>query len=1294
MKKSLSILLALLMILSSLPVMTFAASAEEAVAGKADTNVLANHTVKDFGKWRWNTITDNNSIAKGDDTSDILVKFPGSQNIFTTATLLPNTEYSFDFSWYSKNVDGGMSSPVLVDIYPVEDGVNVYDTNVYIEFDAGNDANKTDYNAATEEEMANFNKCVWYEGIMPANHPKAGERYNGYLPAIYGGDYGTDLVKSEYHEQRMNDVWRSSTAKFTTTEHTNYIIIVGFGTQGGAITDQELYLADFSLMNPDYIPLEDKRPGNWDTFRWTRVDPDYTPVTIDGITSEMYVNSCISHRVFTTIPAKAFKENEISFKYYSGNGITVSGICVYPDTVGGDIHSKMDTTGNGWLEGYYDAESNTYIGDQWLPEGKTGTNYYAQFVPGRLSANPSGIQTQRTCGADASTTWQTATAKFPSTGADFYHVIIEFSGNTNTGNTCHFADFKHTGTGLSKEGNLLDSATYANGSVSFLTSAKGYEQAMATGEEYMEPRMSFASGLDNYNFSVNGGYAWGFGFGTGYLGGNTNNPTDLNATPWPLYNHDEHKHIFGYVNIKAKGLKADATYDFSYIYKDGQRFKIDSIKNENGTATYIVEPAYTELVGAANVTKGAEKATALFTVPADGDYVITLKANRSPEYNPSFNTYSTTVLCDLELYEKGAMYNVSVSKEGNGAASADNTGLVEEGTVVTLTAKAELFERFLGWYVGDTLLSKDATYNYTIDGDTTIVGKFSSYGENLMANYDTSKFVARYWGNVLNAESRYGGLGIRADKVPHQALVTKANLEAGKEYTLSFEWKSVENISNKDYVTSIKVCKILTPEIDVLGNKDDTWADGSGYKGQFGEDIEVGGGYSSQEIANTCTWQNITTTFTPTESGEYAIIINFGHNTLTEEEVAEINRVHGSNLATHANNNQSVDLSDFVLKTKPEITYTGTKYDWHGERWAKVSDSEDTKDGGYAYEVKDAMSQSISTTLKGLKPGTNYKFSFNWKAVNNEKGLAFVQAVPIYSANSGNPVHTDNVVDCDGSCNYEHYGEGANVDFRPSYIPNEGYENLTSSLDNPNGTSEAADDALTNWNTVSGTFATTDDADYYFFIVFGLKGNISSQAVIISDLVVEEVVEGTAPAGDDMIAHPGVSIRKNTESAYGQALRYKFIIDGDVIANAQADGYELVEYGTVVALVDDLAGHAADPILNATSYTVRTGVAYDTANGINKQFAVDANGNVTYTAALYNIPTANYGADIAVRPYAKFQNANGESYIRYGTTRIASVFAVVEEVLAGSNADDISYVNNTMLVGDVLNAYNEWLANK
>lgn len=1236
MKKSLSILLALLMILSSLPVMAFTVSAEQ-----ADPNVLKDYTYQNWQQRRWDSSLGQGAEGVGD--GNRIRMGANYQTAYTTVTLQPNKEYKFDFNWKSEtNENKGGIFPAFIYVFAESD----YGSNEALLAPA-----------ATKGEVANYNGSGRW-------HDDAGDFY----PAGKSGTLtstGTDLETDTNgtYDARKNAVagtWQHLSTKFTTTGETNYAIMILFqinstGDQGG----NAIQSSDFRLITTDdskLIPLEDKMASDWTPSWSAKYFVDDNSLTQDGITSKYKMTNITWHTLGTTVVLKPNTTYIFSGDHYNkgieGEDYYIGRIQILPASKVSSLDSVgdvADALGVAWPTKTYD----TWLHSSFCFTTGSETEYVLQL---------------NGAGTDA--------------------------GATHVNETAYLANFKITKPD-EKPGNLLDNATYGNGMVSFKTSKFGYDAAVAQKEEWLEPRMSFndyKGGLDNPAYALNGGYSWGFGFGAGYLGGNTSSATDPANDK---YNFDEYKDIFGYVTIKANGLKAGKTYDFSYIHADGQRFKIDSIKSGDNAVSYITEPTYIDL-GNPNgkYQKGAEKVEALFTVPVDGDYVVTLKSNRSPEYTTSYNSWSTTILCDLELYERGALYNVAVAKEGYGVVNASKTGLVEEGAAVTFTAHADLYEKFEGWYVGDTLVSKENTYAHTVTADVTVVGKFTERSENLMADYTTSNFITRDWGYIQNGASRFGGNAVRGYNIPHQRLITKVNLEAGKEYTLSFECRALENISNKEYITGIAVQKILTPEIDIL----DKPVNGVSYSGSLGDDIEAGvnGDYGSQETANTCTWQNVTTTFTPTESGEYAITISFGHNKFTAEEVAEINRVNGSNLKEDANNSQSVDFSDFILKEKPVITYTGTKYEWHGERWARVSDSDDSLDGGYAYHVSNAMSQNISTTLN-LKPGATYKFSFNWKAVDNANGLAYAGSPAIFSANSGNNVHpvkADGSADWDAACNYEHYGEGANTDFRPTYSPNEGYANLLNEFNNPNGLATTDDEVLTNWNTCTGTFTTIEDTDYYFFIYFGLKGINNSQAAIISDFVVEEVVEGTAPAADDMIAHPGVSIRKNTESAYGQALRYKFIIDGDVIANAQADGYELVEYGTVVALVDDLAGHAADPILNATSYTVRTGVAYDTANGINKQFAVDANGDVTYTAALYNIPTANYGADIAVRPYAKFKNAEGESYIRYGTTRMASVFAVVEEVLAGSNADDIAYVNGTMLVGDVLNAYNEWLANK
>lgn len=1203
MRKCLSVLLAVLMVLCSFPVMAFTASAE------ADPNVMTDYTYEDWYSRSWGTPKEGTESCKGGNS--VLIENMYNHYAFTFVTLETNTDYSLDFDWKS------IANEALNGTYPWR--VFVFPKSAY-----GSKEDLISAGRGENDSIAGPGTGLWHSGgaIAGGFYPKGATTT---LEAAYP-DCLIDNDANGDRNRATAGTWQHFSDKFTTngtdTEYAIMINIVANST--GNPGDQDTLFSDFRLISTEdsaSVPIENKMASDWHTpDGWGTVITDDTSFTKDGITSK-YKVSCITYQ---TSGVELVLEPNTTYIFSSDH---------YNQSIDGSPYIQRILV---------------------VPSSKSSS-----FDDQGSSADWSGYADP----TKAYDTWVHTEFAFTTTNETKYVLKIHGEGAIVNGNhraqTTYFANLKITKP--EKEGNLLNNATYGKGDVSWSTE---------TGHR-LDPRTSFKDGLDNPKFSINGGFAWGFGFGYAELTGEN----------------------FGYVYIKANGLKAGKTYDFSYICRNDFRFAIDTIKSGDNLVTNFIEaPAYSNVVSPDS--KPAQKTATLFTVPVDGDYVITLKANRDAAYRMPGITWTTTYLCDLELYERGALYNVAVAKDGYGVVNASKTGLVEEGTVVTFTAHADLYEKFEGWYVGDTLVSKEETYAHTVSADVTAVAKFTTRSINLMADYTTSNFVTRDWGYIQSGESHYGGNAVRGYKIPHQSVITKVTLEANKEYVFSFDCRSIENVSNKEYVNTIKVRKILTPENDILYKP----TNGVSYSGSLGDDIELGanGSYISQAQANNCEWQTITTKFTTTEAGEYAIIMEVRHDEISRAEAEAIRANHSDALVNpsgwdsgyksgdlhNANNDQSIDFSDFILKEKPVITYTGTKYEWLGAEHAVVSESTDTKDGGYAYRIDKAMMQNISTELT-LKPGTTYKYSFNWKALSNEKGLAFVSNSSIYSANSGDRSKGNKT-------NYEWTADGS--DYIPTYIPNDGYVNLMTNVSNPNGSKTAEDSALTSWNTYSATFTTIEDSQYYLFIKFDLKGAVKDQTVIISDVIIEEVVEGVAPAGDDMIAHPGVSIRKNTESVYGQALRYKFTVDGEVIANAQADGYELVEYGTVVALASELNGHAADPILNATAYTVRTGVAYNKDDGTNIQFAVAANGDVTYTAALYNIPTTNYDSDIAVRPYAVFRNAEGESYVRYGTTRTASVFDVAKAVLDGNNTDDQAYVNNTLLAGSIKDAYNEWLA--
>ena len=1202
MKKSLSILLALLMILSSMPIMAFTASAEQ-----ADPNVMADYTYENWQTRKWGSSNQGTESLNGGNS--IYLSGVNYQTAFTTVTLEPNTTYLLDFNWKA-DTNENLNGVFLCNLYVFAE--STYGSNEALLAPAASAAPEGGYNGSG----------LWHhdEGIFyPAGATDK-------LTSL-GADLESVTNDTTSRENATAGTWQHISTKFTTNStDTEYAIMPDFAQNStGNPGPNAIHFSDFRLItvaDSEAVAIEDKLANDWYPFQHSKIYDD-TSFTQDGITSDYRVTKPVYQKVSTVVELDPNTEYTFDFDYYSvvhasGNPY-IYDIRVFDYASGSVLDSTNWTAEQDYNKSYTDIENNGSYGS-----------------------------------ADGAGSWQHVATSFTTTAATKYNITICFNASGfHDDQVVYFANFEIDTLVAKKPGNILNNATYANGDVSW-TTAEG---------QNMDARTSFDSGLDNPAFSLNGGYAWGFGFGYDNLTGSN----------------------YGYVYIKANGLKAGKTYDFSYICRNDFRFAIDTIKcGDNAVTNYIVAPAYENV--ASPDGKPAQITTAMFTVPVDGDYVITLKANRDSEYRMPGITWTTTYLCDLELYERGAMYTVAVDTEGNGAAKADKAGMLEEGTVVTFTATPELYEEFLGWYVGDTLVSPETTYVHTITANATVVAKFTENSENLMANHTAANFGAQYYGTVVDtAETCYGGNAVLATNVMFQRVFTTVELEANKDYTLSFEWKALANAVRNEYIRDISVQRI-TDGKNIFDKAN--WADGPKYNGSLGDDIEWGAVVGNQAAADSLSWQNITATLSSTEAGTYAIILDLKHDSLAD--------------GASGNNGQGMYFSDFVVKTAPVIEYTGTKYEWQGDNYAKPSDSADTLNGGYAYQIDSAMNQNINTELK-LKPGTTYSYSFNWKALDRTTGLAYVQASSIYSANSG-----DN-----SKGNHTNYKwNDAGTDYTPVYVPNEGYNNLLTDVLNPNGVSTADNSVLTSWNTYSATFTTIEDEEYYLFINFGFKikdgysyaqGNVvHDQSVIISDVIIEEVTVGNAPTGDAfdaVVVHGGTSLRKENEAASSgassaQAIRYKFTVANDLIANAQTDGYWLEEYGAIVARADQLEGHACDPIFGATAYSIKQGVAYNKTAGTNIVFDKNENGDITFTAALYNIPGEQYGTDLAVRPYAKFMNSSGDTYIRYGATWYACVFDVAKAILDDGNADadDVNYVNNTLLAGDIKAAYDAWVA--
>ena len=81
------------------------------------------------------------------------------------------------------------------------------------------------------------------------------------------------------------------------------------------------------------------------------------------------------------------------------------------------------------------------------------------------------------------------------------------------------------------------------------------------------------------------------------------------------------------------------------------------------------------------------------------------------------------------LYSKweGKPHIVTINRNIEEAGTVSGGGTYPYGTTATLTATTDSRYDFLGWYEGDTLLSKNERYSFSVSGDRTIIAKWEEH---------------------------------------------------------------------------------------------------------------------------------------------------------------------------------------------------------------------------------------------------------------------------------------------------------------------------------------------------------------------------------------------------------------------------------------------------------------------------------------------------------------------------------------------------------------------------------------
>ena len=203
-------------------------------------------------------------------------------------------------------------------------------------------------------------------------------------------------------------------------------------------------------------------------------------------------------------------------------------------------------------------------------------------------------------------------------------------------------------------------------------------------------------------------------------------------------------------------------------------------------------------------------------------------------------TWSTDNKFTAKFITDETMYKVSAVAENNGGFITDDTDETEfyRDDKVTFTAHAYKGNTFAGWYDGETLLSTDPTFTLNIKKNTTLVARFNIHNIFSDSGFENTKSATSLWGDgnhwytdgnpsatygdVVSATSKTGNnsLAIRA---PYQNIIHKAiSVEANKDYHFSLDWRTA-NAYSDDQISGLAFVKIVDADSGAVLAEDSTF---------------------------------------------------------------------------------------------------------------------------------------------------------------------------------------------------------------------------------------------------------------------------------------------------------------------------------------------------------------------------------------------------------------------------------------------------------------------------------------
>lgn len=259
-------------------------------------------------------------------------------------------------------------------------------------------------------------------------------------------------------------------------------------------------------------------------------------------------------------------------------------------------------------------------------------------------------------------------------------------------------------------------------------------------------------------------------------------------------------------------LIVDKDYDITVNFEQIVNYKFEVEIVGSGTVTGAQNGAYEEGTEI-TLTAAAEEGHHFV-----GYYIDDTKISDQPIYTLKLES-DIKVIARFE--ENAKEYTFSYTVIGSGAVSGTAVGTYIEGAEITLTAKADEGNEFVGFFEDDVIISSESTYTFALNKNTSIEVRFKKIIDTEGYRYETfsHKFIQTDFDgtgyDTVAGSTTINGLSFSFDKFTYLGQSSDGIQIGSKRQPQTTPWNLRVNFNEEVILTSFSISGINSAGTDM-----------------------------------------------------------------------------------------------------------------------------------------------------------------------------------------------------------------------------------------------------------------------------------------------------------------------------------------------------------------------------------------------------------------------------------------------------------------------------------------------